>query len=461
MSLYNRHLVDRTQIGFDKLLWRKYSKLTRKFYPKFVQPLTLDQVIARYSGGKKKIYTRAKHILITEGLQKKHGVVKMFIKPDRYPEDSIQEKDPRAIQYRHPCFTLGYMCYIAAFEEHIYPSVSYDVVSNTRVIVKGLNPEQRAELLLDKIQYFNRPAYVLLDHSRFDSCINVEHLKSTHRKYERAFGRGIRQYTRMQIHNKGYSKHGIKYSIKGTRMSGDADTGCGNSIVNSDTLYAWLRESGVLKYDFILDGDDSVVIVEQADVKKLNYNIFSRLGFNTKMQIVTDIHDVEFCQSKIIFTQPPKFVRFPWRTFSHSYACRKKYSEHIYVRWLAAVGECELAMNSGVPVMQEYGKQLSMVSPAKLYDEDTKWRMTLQAKEKPITVLARQSFFLAFGVPIPIQLELEKLDFTANQYCRGFGDKVKIKPGQYDESVSRGKFTYESLPTSSSSSWWSCGERSY
>lgn len=457
VSLYNRHLVDRTTIGMDNALWRKISKLTlRKYYPKFIQPLTYQQVIARYTGAKKKAYFKAKQILTTEGLQKKHSVIKMFVKPDRHPLSEVDEKDPRAIQYRHPCFTLGFMTYIAAFEEVIYPSVDYGCISGSRVIAKGLNPEQRAALLLDKISHFNTPVYVLLDHSRFDSCITVEHLKSTHRKYQRAFGRGIRKYTRCQLNNTGYSKHDIKYRIKGTRMSGDADTGCGNSIVNADTLWGVCYINGITKFDFILDGDDSVLILERSDAKKLNTDQFKLFGFNTKMQVVDNIFDIEFCQSKIIFTNPPKFVRYPWRTLSHSYACRNRYPAKMYRHWMAAVGECELAMNSGVPILQEYGLQLSRLSPRKFYDAETKWRMQLPTRYQPVTNEARISFYLAFGVDVGLQRLLEQVDFTANMYSLVQGGYFAHKAVQYDESIQRARGIYESLPPCSSSCWcWS------
>nr|QJI53489.1 MAG: RNA-dependent RNA polymerase [Riboviria sp.] len=462
VALTNRHLVDRTDIPFDKKLWREVARETKRFYPKGLAPISYEQVYEGYTGVRKRRYRQAAVILRTEGLQPKHATVRMFVKPDRHPVGDIGGKDPRAIQYRSPEFNVALSAYIKPFEDSIYPSVNYGVVSGTRVIVKGMNNRQRAELLLHKIDSFRRPKFVLLDHSRFDSTINMEHLKTTHSKYQRAFqSRSLAGLLRKQLHNKGWTKHGIKYRTTATRMSGDPDTACGNSVVNADCLFGAITRSGITKYDFILDGDDSVVILEEED--NIDHTIFGRLGFKTKMEVVHYLEDVEFCQSKIILTTPPTFSRNPSRAMSNSMVALKKYPRRTVSKWVAAVGECERATNIGVPVLQAYGTQLAAMDKEWFVDPDIAYRWNEgqhDAKNKPITEDARASFAMAWGVPVEIQLLMEQYPYTSNVYC---SRRRKIGNFQHEQSwlarrVSRIAASVKSTAEFGGCGWWSCSQ---
>lgn len=467
VSLHNRHLVDRTMIPFDAGLWKRVTRATLKFYPKGLVPVTYEDIIADYTGGKKRLYTNARHVLLTEGLQPKHFVVKMFVKPDRYPLDTIENKAPRAIQYRSPEFNLVMGKYIKAYEHELYDKLTMDVVSQTRIIAKGLNNYDRADLFLRKVDCFRDPRYLLLDHSQFDSTINVEHLKSTHRRYQRAFrSRTLQRCLKAQLKNTGYTKCGIKYRTKGTRMSGDPDTACGNSVVNAECLRAFLVESGVVKFDFLLDGDDSVVIVEASDIHLLDMTLFGRLGFQTKCEIVKDLDEVEFCQCKIILANRPLFSRNPARALSHSAVSRQCYPNHHWKHWLAAVGSCEMASNLGVPILQEYGRQLKSLSSKYLVDIDMRYRWELYDREKApevVTEDARLSYCLAWGVPPEIQRLMERHNYTSTTYWCPLRSRVfrriDIKTASNvlqfmarNTWVLRNK--YQSIPESSSGCWW-------
>lgn len=457
-ALTNRHLVDRTYITFDKALWRSVSQETLRFYPQGITPIPYEQVISEYRGNKKRMYYKAMVDLKTNGLQSHHWIVKMFVKPDRYPVGDVESKDPRAIQYRSPHYNIALASYIKPIEEALYSQLKYGVASGTRVIAKGLNNVERAELFLAKVEAFRCPRFVLLDHSRFDSTINTEHLKATHNKYQRCSrSRYLAWLVSKQLKNVGYSKNGIKYRATGTRMSGDADTALGNSIINADCLYGFLTRSGVTKYDFILDGDDSVVVVEADEVKKLDYSLFQRLGFDTKMQIVHELDEVEFCQSKIVLSTPVTWVRKPDRALSHSSVCRKRYTPLAYQRWLAAVGECEWSTNRGVPVLQSYGLQLARLGKP-LMDEELRYRWGLGDHSGPVAVTAdaRDSFFLAFGVHHDVQLMLEAHDYTANAFCsKVFGKNEQFRVACITRRI---RALSQLTPEFSGCCWWSSSQ---
>nr|QNM37815.1 hypothetical protein [Thrips tabaci associated tombus-like virus 1] len=359
---------------------------------------------------------------IKNGLQPNHKIVNMFVKPDRLSEEGVAEKAPRAIQFRHPCFNLVFSKYTKPMEHEFYPKLTYGNLSGTRAVAKGLNNYERAELVLDKASYFDDPAYLLIDHSKFDSTINVDHLKSTHRKYNSCFHSAqLRKLLEAQLKCTGYTKSGIKYATRGTRMSGDADTGLGNTIVNLDCLWGFLYESGINKYDMLLDGDDSIVIVERADLVKLRPDMFGKLGFDTKLDIVTDIADVEFCQCKIIFAERPVFSRDPMRVLSHVQSMRTRPCKWEQVQeWMAGVGACEVACNAGVPVLQVFGEFFKTPKAVKV-DEDFKHRWDLHRGIQPTVISneARVSFARAWGIDIHTQLLMELEGFNpARTWCK-------------------------------------------
>lgn len=465
-ALHNRHIIDRTSIPFDRKLWMSVARETARFYPKNLVPCSYEEIVNGYTGKKKRMYHNAMVMLRTEGLRSKHWKVSMFIKPDRYPAGDCETKDPRAIQYRSPEFNLAFGAYIKPFEETIYPTLTYDTVSNTRVIVKGMNNFERAELFLHKIDHFRKPIFVLLDHSRFDSTINVDHLKSTHRKYQRGFAsRKLADLCKKQLNNKCISKWGIVYTARGTRMSGDADTACGNSVVNADALYGFLTRSRISKYDFMLDGDDSVVIIESCDEHLLDYTIFGRLGFNTKMEVVRELHEVEFCQAKLILGKRPVFSRNPTRAMSHAAGSRKQYPRQTWSKWATAVGMCEKAMNPGVPILSVFGEKLSQVSTEWFIDEDyqERWKQYQPetAAKIQITDDARESFALAWGISPEIQVMIESFDYTSHVYkCEEKLNRISATLMQY-ESERLDKLTWliagstESAPQFSGCCWWS------
>lgn len=465
--------MDRTYIPFDRNLWREVDLAARRFYKGIsVTPCRYEDIVARYRGGKRKAYYGAMLKLRETGWRDQYAIVSMFVKPDRYPSGQCAAKDPRAIQFRSMQFNLAFGAFIKPIEDVVYHTLTYGVISNTRVIAKGLNPYERADLLLHKAGHFRKPAFVLLDHSRFDSTINVDHLRTTHRLYKSMCpSKFLARLCRAQINNVGYSKSGIKYRAKGTRMSGDADTALGNSLVNAHCLYGFVRHLDT--YDFLLDGDDSVLIVEASDVARLDRGLFGRLGFDTKMQVVYDLDEVEFCQAKIVLAQRPVFMRNPTRAMSHAMVARKAYHRPMWHRWLSAVGHCERAANIGVPILQAFGDQLASLSDRPFFDDEMAYKIDLldfKRKSQPVLADARASVAVAWGIPWDIQVLMETYPYTASAFVFSKTEKwlkqtySRYKPvylkyyGELADKSADIRACVESAPQSSGSGWWSSSQ---
>jgi len=399
-------------------------------------PLTVEDDInmmpQRYSGRKRKRYEMALETLNSFGPSDRDANIKMFVNSERFEvKQSKPNPDPRAVQFRGAKYCVEIAQYLKPIEHHLYllKGVSKGV-PKTRNIAKGLNQVQRATLLIEKSQNFHDPVFIGLDASRFDKHVGVEVLKLEHGVYLSCNNNPrFAELLKKQLNNKCFSSRGIRYRVRGKRMSGDMNTALGNCIIMCIMMLAFMVN--IDKWDLLDDGDDSVLIIEREDLDFVLENVkptFRTYGFDMKVEsVVYNVMDVEFCQSKIIEFQPGKFkfVRNPMKVMSTALSGLKLFQvEQVRARLLNAIGTCELVLNLGVPVLQAYSMAIlrNCGTNRRLFlDPDSsimvRVRRELQAlglkqlsKLKPqrITSEARESFATAFGVSVDDQLHWER-----------------------------------------------------
>lgn len=399
-ALYRRHLIARnTELDVEFL---------QTMLPVNVdcERISYDEVVSGYTGRKKRMYYGAMLTLIqSPWFLHSWSRVKMFVKPDRYPAADIYDKIPRAIQYRKPEFNLLLATYLKPYEHAFYENALSNI--GLRSVAKGLNNFQRAANLVEAATYFRNPVYVLCDHSKFDSHVTVHHLKWVHQQYLRTYPHSylLRALLKYQLTNKGTTKSGIKYTVKGTRMSGDYDTALGNTLLNYAILNTCFNH---IKNHIFLDGDDSVIIVESDDLNSVDFSMFSRLGMTTETQVVREAHEVEFCRAKL-YPEGPLFMRNHKRSLSNLCVSLKTYTGEGIKRYYAGVGVGELCINNGVPIMgpialklASYGKPLEL--------EEYKYYGAYEGYQQP-TDDARLAYYNMFGVSPEEQIRIER-DFV-------------------------------------------------
>lgn len=412
------------------------------------EPISIWTLANKYAGGKRLMYLRAAADVQREGWRRSWANVSMFVKPDKYPVDELMSKAPRAIQYRQPAYNLIVGRYLHPYEKALYdlPDVG---PSKTPFMAKGKNAQERATLLLTKTACFNKPVFIGIDHSKFDSTVSVDHLKIEHSFYNKHFkSRFLRRVLRLQLYNKGYSKNGIKYRVRGTRMSGDYNTGLGNSLLNYLCLRSWLNQAGVVGEVF-LDGDDAIVIVEGEDYSKLDHDHFKLWGFDTKIQICHDIRHVEFCQSKVL-PSVPTMARNPFRALSHLAVGLKNYSPAMWPRVMNARGMCEVMGSAGVPILAAYGAAL-VNRTIPFHEEQEKWELAKRSKIVPVTDEARLDFYESWGID-PHHQELIEASFS--DPCSLSVSKLSIISDKYDAQSLRSAWeAWSALGGNSGESW--------
>lgn len=408
IALRNRHLVDRSYIPFNNALWKAAFSYSWKQLTNLECKYTSIWKIANsYSGGKRNQYLRAADRLEVESLMRKDAILKMFVKPDKMSLADIGEKPPRAIQYRSPKYNLVLASYLKDLEHQFYQISTGP--SKTHDIAKGKNLVQRAEDLITKSSYFKNPVFCNSDISKMDSCVRTEHQKECFRFYLNKFpSKTLKRVLYYQLNNKGYSKNNIKYKVKGTRASGDFTTGFENTLITWVCIRYIAHIAGVI-VELYVDGDDLVIIMESVDQTKFTIvlnSVFPKLGFEIKTSWVKDIQELDFCQSRVLLSDPPRMARNPVRALSNFNVSLKNYPSKIWPRLIQAKADCERYGNPGVPILQQLGIKFDRKAKP-MYDKEQEEILKMQSKAGNllITDSVRNSYCIAWGLT-PYEQEL-------------------------------------------------------
>lgn len=421
-----------TQAG--KNLLRAATDEVRRSLP-IVASHDVYELANRHTGAKHFRYLRATERYLLRGVCKTDAYLSMFVKAERIDPGAKVDPDPRAIQYRSAVYCVALSQHLRPCEEVLYQyDEASDGVPRTRNVAKSLNQGARAALLVAKARHFTSPVFVGLDMSRFDKHVSMALLKLEAQIYQFMNPDGeFSSLLRMQLVNKGFTRTGIKYKVKGKRMSGDMNTAIGNVVLMLLMLIALCRiKLRLARWDCIDDGDDAVVIIESSDLELFMSEAektFLGFGMVAKVEApVSQVFDVEFCQSKVVEYAPDryKFVRDYRAVISKSLCGIRHWDNDVYRRSvIRAIGTCELALSLGVPVLQAYAvclirnadgsRDARSISraPDGLYARaklEAKAIGTTLEKLQPVPILecARDSFAKAFGIDKQEQLRLER-----------------------------------------------------
>lgn len=383
--------------------WGRWACAHFKEHLGLVLPWTREQVLETRDPSVRQRYADAYASLDLRRLSREDAKISAFIKNEKV--DEIKDK-PRLIQARTPRFNAEIARYLAPYERALYKS---DLGKH---FTKGLNSFQKAEALLRLSMLGNDLVYINLDATAYDSSEGVPLLKMESKAYSGAMPCSkLQMMLSWQRSNHGRTRFGIKYFSKGRRMSGDYNTSLGNGTNMYVIIKSWLLSSGV-EGDFILDGDDSVVVVRRADVGKLDPAWFAKFGVDIKMIRHYSIYDVKFCQSRLISTSNGyRLVRDPIRMLSHAPYCIDAIPGAGWKKWCSAVGDCELACNGGVPVLQEYALMMKRAGGGErpLVNRCFNRARAETTRQLPITPEARADMWSITGWTVQQQLALEEM----------------------------------------------------
>lgn len=322
-----------------------------------------------YTGKLRRRYLEAERSLREDGpVGSSDVLLRSFVKADKFQFAKFPK--PRMIQPRSPRYNLALACWLKPFEHWLWgnlKSVGTKGVKQRRVVGKGLNPRQRAQLIVDKFNSFPDCVVFEVDGSAFEAHVDFWQLLGEHTVYETAFpGDGaLKRLLNKQLHNFGVTANGVKFSRRGGRMSGDFNTGMGNSIVMLAVVDGVLRRTGVSRFDSLVDGDNAIIFLSGSEASVVVDN-FARLalelsGHEMVLEKPTRVLErVTFGQSVPVELQSGWTMVRDWRkVLSTATSSHDNLNEPRYAReWLRAVALCESSLASGVPVLWAYANHL-------------------------------------------------------------------------------------------------------
>lgn len=396
----------------------------------------------------RKLYAEAHASNVLHGLSKKDANCRLFIKPDGVDPQAKIRPPPRVICYRMAKFAVAFWRVVGPLESRLYQIAgSPSTLPNVGpVFGKGKSSHARAQMIIDNLQGFNDPVVISMDVSRFDRHVSEQMHQAKFeiiREMTNPEGRRfLAKWMDAYLHPTIYTMAGTK--IKGAPCnlkSGDMDTALGNNIcawIIHTAFSLFLRGlhplQGALEaklgkfhylakheYAALIDGDDTQAIIERASlmtVRTLCTPFFNELGIPMKQESVGAIREeISWCQHKLVTCCDGEWtmVRNPRKVLSAALSGTKwNGDEAVRCARFAAIGECELCLNSGIPVLQAFAEMLIRWSggraAADVSAEGVGVRYKVErrdgwvSKARPITPEARVSFWMAFGWT-PLQQE--------------------------------------------------------
>lgn len=358
---------------------------------------TFSEIVQSRPARMKRRYKTALQLPLKPG----HWTVRMFVKFEKMHDP---DKACRAIQYRATPFTARLARFLLPLEHKLYDIMLPDN-HNYRVFAKGRNARDRALDLRRAFDHYDRPYVYLVDHSKFDSSVNAEHIKACHKVYCAINkSRELKFLLDKQIKNNGSTRNGIKYTCIARRMSGDADTALGNSLINYFVLRYVFGDEAII----YLDGDDSVVFLPRAC---LTMSRLAETGFESKWECVRSFEMIEFCQSKPSYVDGWVMLREPIRALSRSvWKCGKRSSDH--ADYIHTVGVGESWCSDGSPLMWTLANEYIRRTPAgkvrmSYLEYGVKIRAFAKYSGEP-TIVSRAITAEQADMPGDLQLEYEK-----------------------------------------------------
>lgn len=404
------------------------------------RPITTAQFVDCYDGRRRDVYQRAVESLEARPLTSRDfGIKGAFVKAEKINFTAKPDPAPRVIQPRDPRYNVAVGLYLKRLEHTIYHAVAG--VFGGPTVMKGYTAEGVAEQLRDMWDSFSCPVALGLDASRFDQHVRRELLEWEHSVYCSAYrgadARRLAWLLRGQLVNRGYLRADdgrVKYTVDGSRMSGDMNTALGNCLIMCALVHTLAKERGV-RVRLANNGDDCVVIMEKRDIQRFSHQLAEWfLEFGLKMKVeppVCVFERIEFCQAHPVWDgERWVMVRDPRTSLSKDAFCTNRdFGFGPGARkWLKSVGDCGLAMSGGIPVLQAYYEAyirhgLAGMEQHSIVQETGMAYLArgLRREAREPTEEARVSFWLAFGISPTHQRALEEV-------LRGVSFKVPNSP---------------------------------
>lgn len=384
-----------------------------------------QQFAASYFGRRKTIYENAALSLARDEIKEADSFITCFGKAEKTNLSKKPDPPMRVVSPRNPRYNVKVGVYLKPLEHEIYRAVK--ALFGETTIFKGLNAKTAGIEMQAKWDKYTNPVAISTDASRFDQHVSIEALRWEHSIYLAIYNDDpeLARLLKWQLtnHCRGYCRDGkLKYTVQGTRMSGDMNTALGNCLIMCALVYSYCKERGIKKYSLANNGDDCVIICEQADYHKFVHNLhpwFKNMGFNMKVEEpVYELEQIDFCQTHPVYDgESYLMVRDPKIALSKDCISLKELNnQSIYCKMVGAIGECGISLTGGIPIFQDfYSGMIRANTTGKVLRNDMvletgmfNLARGMHKTYREVSQRTRYSFWLAFGITPDLQIEVER-----------------------------------------------------
>lgn len=418
----------------NRICDRAAGMLGRQMGPELDEPGVTEE-LSRFPPKKREMYSEG---LKTELEIKRHAKCTGFVKQENVPYKPADK--PRVIQFRDPVFLAHLIPAMKPLEHAFYRNRYCFNKYQEFTCAKGMNLRERMACLEEMVDSLTEPFVIDLDGSAFDAHVVEEALKLEWRFNRRAWQsagyhpRTIEKMCKMgraQLRNKVRFRcedGSVSWTVKGNRMSGDLNTGLGNSELQSIYIAYTMKmlEIPEKHWRMLVDGDDAVLMVSKVHVSKCTPEAimrhFSDVSQDVKMggpyRVTKDSMEViEFCQSRPILTETGwRLVRDPKKVYNgYKQQCVYYRTKEETTRFFSTVAVPELLYATGIPVHQSMFDMFRRLGKDSSPLESVMRRFFLRqaitfvpTNVRDVTWRTRDSYARAFGISALDQLIIEQ-----------------------------------------------------
>ncbi len=244
----------------------------------------------RYPAKKQEDHVKAQSSGKTSG----KSIRKSFVKVEKLNyvvNNKVTDKAPRLIQGASDSYNIALGPWIYAFSKELARIWN---ANHFIFYTAGSTGEEIGAWLPCTKNYYEN------DYSKYDASIHQGLLKLELKIYRR-FGmrKELSKLMTDNLDKCGFTPNNVKYSVKGTRPSGDQNTSCGNSLLNGIIMaWAFYKATGNFDFKSVVMGDDNLLATNMdVDIDKIEKQILG-LGLNPKLQLKTNVNLLEYCSMR-------------------------------------------------------------------------------------------------------------------------------------------------------------------
>lgn len=407
--------------------------------------MSRQQVVDCYIGSRKLLYQRALASLAERDLCKADFCQKVFIKYEILDGTSkdISAYKPRIICPRSYEASLETGRIVKPTEHRIYKAV--DKLYGGRTVVKGLNAEERASVILECIDAVHDPIVVPCDASHADSSVDDHCRKIMHSIYRKMLGREplIDRVEAWRTGRQTMFGETPTHKIMATGYfglgSGDQDTSLIMNLLMGILHWTLMDELGI-RGRAVIDGDDTLLVIPRGDLGALSGRIesfFYEHGFSMvsepPVDPAVDLAKVQHCKSYlhhdgVRHTMVRDLTQVLSKDLCTIHNLQSKADFDFY---RDAKSRCGLALAGNLPVYGAFYRYLGRGARASKRKDDgynyrmRTWSRNMSYVRGEITVASRISMFETYGITPDEQMAMES-------YFDGLSEMTWSKPAPSD-----------------------------